>query len=93
MQQWVIRSEEPVKWGTYRDCKGWDGSVRVCITHTLLFNIQSDPCESSATREDEWEEIPILRAVRKGKAYSNALVELTPKCNPQPQNNNSPFRR
>ena len=52
MQQWVIRSEDPVKWGTFRDCKGWDGCL-VKVIQGHLFNIQSDPCESSATREDK----------------------------------------
>ena len=46
--QWAIRSEAPVKWRTFRDCKGWDGRC----SRMRLFNIQSDPCESRAAGEE-----------------------------------------
>jgi len=71
---------------------GWEDCVLLIAAAAIfLFNIQSDPCESRATREDEVGGNSPFESREEGHMPLECLT--TYKCNPNRSYNNSPFRR
>ena len=73
--KWAIRSEAPLTWRTFRDCKGWDGSCEILFFKypraCLIFS--PTPAKAEPRVRKEGAEMPLWRATREGANDSSAL--------------------